>query len=164
MGFHFQLAGSWLKSEKVRWRLKRRNDRPPTALRLLRVRGEGSPKSNRLQTTFGLPAPSSHTVTGNSELKETTAQLQPSLENLALPQPIECLIRASKIPFSTLMRPPYRWHRRRSTFRNPPLVPRLWFRSKRAVVANAAAQALYWITGEPMLMLTASLFRMTITH
>jgi hypothetical protein len=44
------------------------------------------------------------------------------------------------------------------------LVPRLWFRSKRALAANAAAQALYWITGEPMLMLTASLFRITITR
>lgn len=44
------------------------------------------------------------------------------------------------------------------------LVPRLWFRSKRALAANAAAQALYWITGEPMLMLTASLLRVTITR
>jgi len=44
------------------------------------------------------------------------------------------------------------------------LVPRLWFRSKRALAANAAAQALYWITGEPMLMLTASLFRISITR
>lgn len=48
--------------------------------------------------------------------------------------------------------------------RKAELLARVWFRTKRLLAANGAAQALYWMTGEPMLLLTASLFRTAITR